>query len=47
MRIIIGSKPIDNIKFNTSPTNEIKKSKSTLLLSKNSIKAYDNIDKAF
>lgn len=47
MRLLVGSKPIEKKKFNTSPSNEFKKSKSTLILTKDSIKAYDKVDKVF
>ncbi|CAD8149414.1 unnamed protein product [Paramecium pentaurelia] len=47
IRLLVGSKPIEKQKFNTSPTNEIKKSKSTLILTKDSIKAYDKVDIIF
>ncbi|CAD8062876.1 unnamed protein product [Paramecium sonneborni] len=47
MRLLVGSKPIEKNKCNTSPTNEIKKSKSTLILTKDSIKAYDKVDIVF
>ncbi|CAD8059662.1 unnamed protein product [Paramecium primaurelia] len=47
MRLLVGSKPIDHKKCNTSPNNQIKKSKSTLILTKDSIKAYDHVDIVF
>ena len=47
MRLLVGSKPIEKKKCNTSPTNDIKKSKSTLILTKESIKAYDKVDIVF
>ncbi|CAD8155084.1 unnamed protein product [Paramecium octaurelia] len=47
IRLLVGSKPIEKQKCNTSPNNEIKKSKSTLILTKDTIKAYDKVDIVF
>ncbi|CAD8066828.1 unnamed protein product [Paramecium sonneborni] len=47
MRLLVGSKPIEKNKCNTQPKKEIKKSKSTLVLTKESIKSYDKVDIVF
>ncbi|CAK65999.1 unnamed protein product (macronuclear) [Paramecium tetraurelia] len=47
MRLLMGSKPFDQSLLCNSPNNEFKKSQSTLILAKDSIKSYDKVDIQF
>ncbi|CAD8050471.1 unnamed protein product [Paramecium primaurelia] len=47
IRLLMGSKPFDQQQLCTSPNNQQKKSQSTLILAKDSIKSYDKVDIQF
>ncbi|CAD8142844.1 unnamed protein product [Paramecium pentaurelia] len=47
IRLLMGSKPFDQQQLCISPNNQQKKSQSTLILAKDSIKSYDKVDIQF